>query len=95
MVFASALAAAGMLAWSARLYCQKGSLHLYWGMLPNAKSSFLDGSNGLFQHCSWHLGNGTRTWGETYGIRFRRPYLNVEVKHLNPNIHPAEARDED
>ena len=87
--------AAGVLAWSARLRCENSSLHLHWGMLPNAKSPFLDGSNGWFQRCSWHLGNGTRTWGETFGVKIRRAYLDVEVVHLNPIIGPAEAREED
>jgi hypothetical protein len=55
---------------------------------------FLDGSGRVFQQGSWHKGNATRTWGETYGIKLRRFCLTMQVTHINPRVTPVEARED-
>ena len=64
-------------------------------MLATANDELLGGSNKTFQQCSWHLGDGTRTWGETYGLKVRRLYVSMEVEHINPSITPREAREDE
>lgn len=72
-------------------YHNHGSLGIRCGLLAITSDPCLDGSRKLFQKCSWHLGNATRTWGETYGLKLRRLYLSLEVRHTNPRITPDEA----
>ncbi len=62
-------------------------------MLATANELYLDGSNGWFQQCSWHLGKGTRTWGETYGVKLWRVYASLEVQHTDPSVTPSEAEE--
>lgn len=73
------------------LYANHGSISFRCGMLATASEPYLDNSNRLFQQCSWHLGIGTRTWGETYGIKVRRVYVSMYVTHINPFLTPGEA----
>ncbi len=75
-LLASALS--GALIWCALLYHHHGSLGFRCGLLPTASDPYLDGSRKLFQKCSWHLGSGTRTWGETYGVKLSRLYLSMD-----------------
>ena len=75
------------------LYRSHGSLGIRCGLLATASDPYLDGSHKLFQECSWHIGNATRIWGETYGLKLRRLYLSLEVRHTNPRITPDEARE--
>jgi hypothetical protein len=70
------------------LYHSHGSLSIRCGLLATASDSYLDDSRKVFQKCSWHIGNATRTWGETYGLRLRRLYLSLEVSHTNPLFTP-------
>jgi len=81
--------------WCAVIYANYGSLSLRCGMLATPKAPYLDGSGRNFQECSWHLGNATRTWGETYGVRLWRAYVSVEVRHTNPSISPHEAKEDE
>jgi hypothetical protein len=81
------------LTWCGMLYHNHGSLGVRCGLLATSGDQFLDGSRRVFQKCSWHLGDGTRTWGETYGVKVSRLYLTVEVKHTNPRVTPAEAKE--
>ena len=76
--------------WVGVLYANYGSLSFHRGTLA-AHDQFLDGSGDVFQRCTWHLGNGTRTWGETYGVRIFGGYVTVEVKHVNPQVTPPQA----
>lgn len=73
------------------LYRSHGSLGIRCGLLATASDPYLDGYRKLFQECSWHIGNATRTWGETYGLKLRRLYVSLEVRHCNPLITPDEA----
>ena len=41
-------------------------------LLAAVSDPYLDGSGKVFQKCSWHLGNRTHAWGETYGFKTRR-----------------------
>jgi hypothetical protein len=70
-----------------------GSLSLWYGVLPSPKDQYLDGSGRMFQKGSWHLGNATRTWGETYGIKFDRFYLTLSVKHINSSVSEKDAHE--
>jgi hypothetical protein len=63
------------------------------GLLPTANDSFLDGSGEAVQKCTWHLGNGRRTWGETYGVKIKRAYVTLQVMHRNPDVSESEARE--
>ena len=63
-------------------------------MLPTSRDEFLDGSGRLFQEGSWHFGNALRTKGETYGVKFGRGYLTVEVTHVDSRYSKVEAREE-
>jgi len=63
------------------------------GLLPTASDPYLDGSRKPFQRCSWHLGNGTRDWGQTYGVKLNRLYFSLEVRHTDPRITADEARE--
>ena len=69
------------------------SLGLNCGLLPTENDSFLDGSGEALQKCSWHLGNGRRTWGETYGVKVKRAYVSLQVMHRNPDVSESEARE--
>jgi hypothetical protein len=93
MVYVMALALSGALVWCAVLYHSHGSLRFRGGLLATASDPYLDGSRKLFQICSWHLGNGTRTWGKTYGVKVNRLYLSMEVRHTNTRISADEARE--
>jgi hypothetical protein len=75
------------------LYAHHGSLSLNCGLLPTTKDLFLDGSGKTVQTASWHLGDGTRTWGETYGIKINRAFVTLQISHLNPLRSPKAARE--
>jgi hypothetical protein len=77
------------------LYANHGSISFRCGTLATASEPYLDNSNRFFQRCSWHLGIGTRTWGETCGIKVRRAYVSVYVTPTNPRLSPSEAGGED
>ena len=86
-----------MVLWGVALYANHGSVSFGCGLLSPANDpfgQFLDGSGRVLQQGSWHKGNATRTWGETYGIKIRRCYLTMEVTHINPRVSPAEARED-
>ena len=68
-------------------------ISLHCGLLPASNHMYLDGSGHVFQNVSWHLGNGTRTTGETYGIKLMRGYFSVQVRHVNPRVSADEAGD--
>ena len=89
------LALSGALVWCALLYHSHGSLRFRGGLLASTSDPYLDGSRKLFQKCSWHLGHGTRTWGNTYGVKVNRLYLSMEVRHTNPRISADEAREKE
>ncbi len=91
MAGALAVAVPVMVVFCVRLYANQGSISVRCGMLATANEPYLDNPNRLFQKVSWHLGIGTRTWGETYGIKVRRVYLSVQVTHTNPRLTPSEA----
>jgi hypothetical protein len=93
MVCALAVAVMGVLGWGVSLYANHGSIGFWWGMSGTANDVYLDGSNRMFQKGGWHLGNGTRTWGETYGLKAGRFYLTMGVTHTNPSITPDEANE--
>ena len=77
------------------LYANHGSVSVRCGLLATATDLYLDGSGRTFQKCSWHLGIGTRTWGETYGFKVRRVYVSLGVRHINPRLSPGEAREDE
>jgi hypothetical protein len=79
---------------AAVLYFQQGSVSFRVGMLSTSRGQFLDGSGRMLQEVSWHMGNGLRTWGETYGLKFGRGYVTVQVTHIDPSWTKAEAREE-
>jgi hypothetical protein len=79
--------------WVGVLYANHGSLSFHRGSLA-AHQQFLDGSGDMLQRCTWHLGNGTRTWGETYGVKIFGGYVTVEVTHINPQVTPQQARED-
>lgn len=39
--------------------------------------------------------DGTRTWGDTCGIKIHRTYLSVQVTHVNPRRTVKEAREDE
>ncbi len=92
------VSAAAVLAAAVRvvaLYANHGSLAFQLGRLPTANDQYLDGTGRVFQTGSWHLGNATRTWGETYGVKIGRCYVTMEVTHINPLVTAREAREDD
>lgn len=91
MASALAVAVTVMVVFCVPLHANHGSISFRCGMLATPNDPYLDNSNRLFQQCSWHLGIGTRTWGETYGIKMRRVYVSMGVRHTNPSITPSEA----
>ncbi len=93
LVWLPPLALSGALIWCAVLYHNHGSLGFRCGLLASVSDPYLDGSRKPFQTCSWHLGNGTRTWGNTYGLKVHRLYFSLEIRHTNPHITPDEARE--
>jgi hypothetical protein len=95
ITFALAVAIVVMAAWCVVLFGNHGPLHLWGGILAKATDQYLDGSGRAFQQCSWHLGNGTRTWGETYGFKVGRFYVSMSVNHVNPRLTPTEAREDE
>jgi hypothetical protein len=80
--------------WFFALYSKQGSLSFGCGMLATSKDQFLDGSGRIVHQCSWHFGNGLRTWGETYGLKFGRCYLTVYVTHIDSRWTKTEAAEE-
>jgi len=70
------------------------SLSVHCGLLPTENDSFLDGSGQPVQKCTWHLGNARRTWGETYGVKVKRVYVSLQVRHTNPDVSESEARED-
>jgi len=93
MGYLLAMALSWALIWCSVLYPNHSSLGIRCGLLATANDPYLDGSRKPFQKCSWHIGNATRTWGETYGLKLRRLYVSLEVRHCNPRITPDEARE--
>jgi hypothetical protein len=77
------------------LLTRRVSFSVHAGLLPTANDPFLDGSNRSLQTATWHLGNGTRTWGETVGLKLRRAYLTVQIKHTNPTVSVIDAHDDE
>jgi len=75
------------------LAASQGSISFQFGMLATPTAPYLDGSNRWFQQGRWHLGKGTRTWGETYGIKVWRIYASVGVQHTDASITPSEAEE--
>jgi hypothetical protein len=71
-----------------------GKVSLNCGLLRTSREMFLDSSGDIFQRVDWHLGNGTRTRGETYGMKISRAYLTLSVTHIRAGITPAQAREE-
>ncbi len=61
------------------------------GVLAKTSDEYLGGTGRIFQQISWHVGNATRTWGETYGVKLGRVYVSAEVRHLNPLVKPEDA----
>jgi len=88
-----ALALLVLLILGVALYANHGSIGFWCGMSATASDEYLDGSNRMFQQGGWHLGNGTRTWGETYGLKVGRFYLTMGVTHTNPSITADEANE--
>lgn len=84
----------GMTLWTVILYTNHGSLHLGCGILSPGQT-FLDGSRSLLQRISWHMGNGLRTWGTTYGITFARVYVTIQITHVDLHWTPTEAREDE
>ena len=80
----------GITLWTVILYTNHGSVRLGCGTLSPGQT-FLDGSRGLVQRTSWHMGNGLRTWGTTYGITFARAYVVIQITHVNLHWTPTEA----
>ena len=74
-------------------HCSSRRQEALFPRVLEAEQSLL-ASAATFQSGSWHFGNGTRTWGETYGIKLGRLYLGIEVKHTNPRISVTEAGDD-
>jgi len=74
--------------------CVHDRLALHCGLLPASNDQFLDNSGHFFQRCSWHLGDGTRTSGETFGIKIRRAYVTLQITNPIGSKTPAEAREE-
>ena len=77
------------------LYANHGSLAFQWGRLPTSNDPYLDGTGRVFQTGSWHLGNATRTRGETYGVKIGRCYVTLGVTHINPLVTAREAHEDD
>ena len=69
------------------------SISFMGGFLPASHDQYLDGSGRVFQKGTWHLGNATRTWGETCGIKIGRGYVGLQVTHVNPNQTPEAANE--
>ncbi len=84
----------GLAAWMLFPRDSGTSVSFRCGLLATSNDPYLDGSGHVFQQISWHLGNATRTRGETYGVKIHRCYLSVFVKHVNPHVSPAEARED-
>ena len=95
MLCALAVAVTGMAVWCIQPRAKRSSIHFRCGLLGKANDPYFDGSGRTFQRCAWHLGIGTRTWGETYGFKVRRIYASMEVKHTNPRLTPREAREDE
>lgn len=95
MLYALAVAVTGMGVWCVQLYAHHGSVSFRYVLLGTGNEQYLDGSGRTFQRCAWHLGVGTRTWGETYGVKVVRACVSVEVTHLNPRLTPREAREDE
>lgn len=70
------------------------SLQVHCGLLSKGDLFFLDGSGHTFQKCTWHTGNGRRTWGETFGLKVKRAYASAQVTHTNPAVSKPEADEE-
>ena len=94
VTFALAMAIAVMGACFVVLFGNDSPLHLWGGLLAKTSDQYLDGSGRAFQKASWHLGNGTRTWGETYGVKVGHFYMSLSVKHVNPSLTPKQAGEE-
>jgi hypothetical protein len=75
-----------------RAFWNDGPLHLWGGLLAKTSDQYLDGSGRAFQQ--GYLGNGTRAWGETYGVKVGRFYMSLSVKHVNPRVTPKQAAEE-
>ncbi len=56
---------AGWVLWLLVVRDSRSSVSFRCGVLSKANDPYLDGSGHVLQRVSWHLGNATRTWGET------------------------------
>ena len=45
---------------------------------------FLDCSRSIFQSVSWHIGDATKCWGDTYGLKVGKLFWSVSVMHGRP-----------
>jgi hypothetical protein len=70
------------------LHHTHGSIQIWCGLLKSSEDPYLDNPQGFFQSCSWHLGNNRRTWGETYGVKVKRLYISMAVKHTIRRLVP-------
>ena len=69
------------------LYRSYGSLGIRCGLLATASNPYLDGSRKLFQECSWHIGNATRSWGETHGLKLSVETFETRRRHFHCLFH--------
>ena len=56
--------------------------------------TYLDGTRHVFQRGSWHMGDGTRLYGFTYGVKIGRFYFTYGTIHgdpIDPLIEPDDA----
>src|SRR4051812_1198811 len=68
-------------------------LRLSSGWLASSDAHHLDNSENVFQRTTWHLGNGTRTRGSTYGNKVARAYLGIQVTRVDSRVTPEEAQE--
>jgi hypothetical protein len=95
MLCALAVAVTGMAVWRVQPWANRSSARFRCGLLGRANDPYLDDSGKTFQRCTWHIGIGTRTWGETYDFKLRRVYVSMQVTHVNPRLTPREAREDE
>lgn len=81
--------------WVATVYSRHGRLRFDCGILPSANDPFLDGSGAVLQRTSWHLGDGTRTSGDTFGVKIRSCFLSLQITRVNPRRSAKEAGEEE
>ncbi len=55
--------------------------------------SYLDNSGRIFQKGSYHLGNGLRTTGRTFGVKLGHWYLTLWLTRVNSTVSQIEAKE--